>query len=35
MEKLNILRDSTCPPVMNNVGHLEGLLDKILVVSEN
>jgi hypothetical protein len=35
MEKLDILRDSTDPPVMNDFGHLEGLLDKILIIAQN
>jgi hypothetical protein len=35
MEKLNILRDSTGPAVVENLGHLEGLLDKIFAVAEN
>jgi hypothetical protein len=35
MEKLNILRDGTDPPVMNDFGHLEGLLDEILIIAEN
>jgi hypothetical protein len=35
MEKLNILWNSTDPPVMNDFRHLEGLLDKILIVAKN
>jgi hypothetical protein len=35
MEKLNILRDSTGPSVMNDFGHLKGLLNKILIIAEN